>query len=203
MIAEKRILSQRNAAMTQHEATINAGRRDFVVHAAVAFVYTGCATALWPLVAQMAPNRATPLPGTVDVDLRGIRPGGMKLVRLRATPVFVRRRTREEVEQARATPLASLPDQLARNAMLPETAPAFDSNRTQEGHEEWLVVTGLCTHLGCRLTAAATDTAGEAWLCPCHAARFDVAGRVRAGPARTNLPVPRYEFLRADKIRIG
>jgi ubiquinol-cytochrome c reductase iron-sulfur subunit len=189
--------------MAQLEGNVDAGRRGFVVHAALAFAGVGCAVATWPLVAQMAPNRATPPPETVDVDLRGIPPGGMRLVHWRSTPVFVRHRTRTEVQQARASPLADLPDQLARNVMLPETAKAFDSNRSKEGHEEWLVVTGLCTHLGCILASAPTDRPHEAWFCPCHAARFDVAGRVRAGPAQSNLPVPRYEFLSADRIRIG
>jgi ubiquinol-cytochrome c reductase iron-sulfur subunit len=180
-----------------------ASRLDFVAQAAMVFAGTGSALAMWPLLAQMRPNRATPPPETVNVDLRGIPPGSMKVVRWRGIPVFVRHRTPEEVQEARATALAHLTDRLARNAMLPETAPAIDGNRTKEGHEEWLVVTGLCTHLGCVLSRRPTDTPDEAWFCPCHAARFDVSGRVRAGPARSNLPVPRYEFLRWDKLEIG
>jgi ubiquinol-cytochrome c reductase iron-sulfur subunit len=180
-----------------------ASRRDFVVQAAMAFAGAGCALAVWPLLAQMGPNKRTPSPESVDVDLRGIPPGGMKVVRWRGLPVFVRHRTPAEVEEARATALADLPDRFARNAMLPQTALAFDGNRTKEGHEEWLVVTGLCTHLGCVLSGAPTATSNEAWFCPCHAARFDVSGRVRAGPARTNLQVPHHQFLRGDKLKIG
>ena len=180
-----------------------ASRRDFVMQAALAFAGTGSALAMWPLLAQMRPNWSTPSPESVDVDLRGIQPGSMKVVRWRGIPLFVRHRTPVEVQKARATPLAHLPDRLARNAMLPQTALAIDDNRTKEGYEEWLVVTGLCTHLGCVLSGPATAASGEAWYCPCHAARFDLSGRVRAGPARTNLPVPRYEFLSSDKLKIG
>jgi len=87
--------------------------------------------------------------------------------------------------------------------MLPETAPANDGNRTMQGHEEWLVVTGLCTHLGCVLSGSPTGRPDEVLFCSCHAARFDVSGRVRAGRARTHLPGPRYEFLRWDRLKIG
>jgi ubiquinol-cytochrome c reductase iron-sulfur subunit len=180
-----------------------ASRRDFVARAAMAFACAGSALAAWPILAQMGPNRATPSPGSVDVDLQGIQPGSTKVVRWRGMPVFVRHRTPQEVQEARATALADLPDRLARNAMLPQTALAIDANRTKEGHEAWLVVTGSCTHLGCVLSGTPTAASGEAWFCPCHAARFDVSGRVRAGPARTNLQVPRYEFRRWDKLKIG
>ena len=188
--------------MTERDAR-RVSRRDFVMQAAMAFAGAGCTLAMWPLLAQMGPGRATPSPEPIDVDLRGIPPGSMTVVRWRGLPVFVRHRTPEEVEEARATTLADLPDQLARNAMLPQTALAFDSNRTKEGHEQWLVVTGLCTHLGCVLSGAPTATSSETWFCPCHAARFDVSGRVRAGPARTNLQVPRHQFPRWDKLKIG
>jgi ubiquinol-cytochrome c reductase iron-sulfur subunit len=103
-------------------------------------------------------------------------------------------------------PLDLLPDRYARNAMLPEAAPASDANRVLGGFEQWLVVIGLCTHLGCRLPqegAALRDGAGMGWFCPCHAAWFDASGRVRAGPARTNLAVPRYAFIEPLRIRIG
>jgi ubiquinol-cytochrome c reductase iron-sulfur subunit len=188
--------------MTDGEAP-RASRRDFVLQAAMAFAGAGSALAMRPFLDQMGPNRATLPPESVDVDLRDIQAGNMKVVRWRGMPVFVRHRTPQEVQAARATALADLPDRLARNAMLPQTALAVDGNRTKEGHEEWLVVTGLCTHMGCVLSGPATATSGEAWFCPCHAARFDVSGRVRAGPARTNLLVPRHEFLRRDKLKIG
>jgi ubiquinol-cytochrome c reductase iron-sulfur subunit len=176
-------------------------RRDFIVQAAGAFVGVGNAVVLWPFIDQMNPNNATPPPATTDVDLAPIQPGQAISVLWRGLPVFVRNRTREEIQHARSTPLADLPDRFARNQALSEKTIAYDTNRTKEGHDNWLVVVGVCTHLGCHLKSQ--GDAGEAWFCPCHAARFDLSGRVRSGPARTNLLVPPYRFLTASKIRLG
>jgi ubiquinol-cytochrome c reductase iron-sulfur subunit len=141
-----------------------------------------------------------------DVDLSPIQPGETIHVRWRGLPILVRHRTPEEVRIARSARLSDLIDRIARNEALPKGAPADDSNRTKEGHDNWLVVVGLCPHMGCLLrsqdTAAAVAT-GEGWVCPCHAARFDLSGRVVGGPARTNLPVPPYRFLTATRILIG
>jgi ubiquinol-cytochrome c reductase iron-sulfur subunit len=181
-------------------------RRDFIVLTAAAFVAVGGAASLWPFVAQMNPNKGTPPSEVADVDLAQIRPGQTITVTWRRLPIFVRHRTRAEMDLARSTALVDLPDRLARNEMLPEKALAHDANRTIEGHDNWLVVVGVCTHLGCLLMSrqpGATVSADEGWFCPCHAARFDLSGRVRSGPARTNLPVPPYRFLSATKIRIG
>jgi ubiquinol-cytochrome c reductase iron-sulfur subunit len=181
-------------------------RRDFIVQTALAFVGVGGAMALWPFVDQMNPNRATPPPETKDVDLSAVQPGQTISVQWKGAPVLIRNRTSKEVRTARGTPLSDLPDRFARNDGLPKTASADDANRTKPGHDNWIVVVGLCTHLGCQLKsqdAAAAVTTGEGWLCPCHAARFDLSGRVRAGPARTNLTVPPYRFLTASRIQIG
>jgi ubiquinol-cytochrome c reductase iron-sulfur subunit len=181
-------------------------RRDFIVQSACAFAGIGSAMALWPLVDQMNPNPATPPPETKEVDLSPIQPGETVTVAWRGLPILIRNRTPEEVASARATPLSHLRDRLARNEALPQRASADDSNRTKEGHDKWLIVVGVCPHLGCLLksqdtaTAVATD---EGWICPCHAARFDLSGRVRSGPALTNLPVPPYRFLSATRLRIG
>jgi ubiquinol-cytochrome c reductase iron-sulfur subunit len=183
-----------------------AGRRDFIGYAARAFVGVGGACALWPFIDQMNPNAGTPQPETSDIDLRRIPPGESLSVPWKGKPVFVRNRTRDEVQLARSTPLKDLPDPFARNDALPASTPATDENRTKDGHHNWLVVVGLCTHLGCILAPrGATDTAvtREGWFCPCHAARFDLSGRVRSGPARMNLPVPPYQFTSATDIRIG
>jgi ubiquinol-cytochrome c reductase iron-sulfur subunit len=181
-------------------------RRDFIVLAACAFVGVGSAVSLWPFIDQMNPNGATQLPPVTDVDLRPIEPGQMIQVAWRGQPIVIRHRTPEEIERMRGTPLGNLPDQLARNAMLPPRTPATDSNRVKAGHDTWLVVVGLCTHLGCLLKPEpAADMAAEGigLFCACHAARFDHSGRVRSGPARTNLPVPPYRFLSPTSIRIG
>jgi ubiquinol-cytochrome c reductase iron-sulfur subunit len=181
-------------------------RRDFIVQAAYTFVGVGGAAAVWPFVDHMNPNPATPPPETKEVDLAPIEPGETALVHWRGAPVFIRHRTPEEVHRARSARISELPDRLARNAALPKGAPADDENRTKQGHEEWLVVVGVCPHMGCILKArdaTAAVATGEAWVCPCHAARFDSSGRLRSGPARTNLPVPPYRFLTPTRIRIG
>ncbi len=128
------------------------------------------------------------------------------MVRWRGLPVFVRHRTPVEIEAARTVSIAELPDPLARNANLPAAARASDDNRTAEGHRDWLVVVGLCTHLNCLLKDSASmgrNEASESWFCPCHAARFDSSGRVRGGPARTNLPVPPLRFEGRTTLVIG
>ncbi len=179
-------------------------RRDFIVQAASTFVGVGSAMALWPFIDQMNPNPATPPPEVKDIDLSPIQPGATVLVQWRRLPIFIRNRTPEEVRSARSTPVSHLPDRLARNEGLPRSASADDANRTKEGHDNWLVVVGLCTHLGCLLRSQDAPVAtGEGWFCPCHAARFDLSGRVRSGPARTNLPVPPYRFLTTTRVHIG
>lgn len=181
-------------------------RRDFITQAAQAFVGVGSAMALWPLIDQMNPNRASPLPEVKDVDLTPIQPGQTISVPWRGEPIFIRNRTAEEVRIARNTPISDLPDRFARNAALPKSASADDANRTKQGHDNWLVVVGLCTHMGCVLKpqdAATTITTDDGWFCPCHAARFDLSGRVRSGPARANLAVPSYDFLTTTHLRLG
>ncbi|MFZ1105851.1 MAG: ubiquinol-cytochrome c reductase iron-sulfur subunit [Hyphomicrobiaceae bacterium] len=181
-------------------------RRDFICVSAGAFVAVGSGAALWPLIHQMNPHPGTPPPERCTVDLAPIEPGQAVTVAWRGQPVFVRHRTREEIERARGVRLGGLKDPYARNALLPARAPAHDENRTLAEHPEWLVVIGLCTHMNCVLMAsdrALRDADNEAWFCRCHAARFDLAGRVQSGPAGTNLPVPPYRFVTPGKIEIG
>ena len=180
-------------------------RRDFIVQAALSFAGVGSAIALWPFLAQMNPNDASPLLHLTEVDLTPIHPGQSVTVTWQGKPVIVRHRTAEEVRRARDVALHELRDTLARNDELPRRASAADANRTKPGYAQWLVVVGLCTHLGCQLKTAVDSDASEdeAWFCPCHAARFDLSGRVRGGPARTNLPVPPYRFLTPTRISIG
>ncbi len=178
-------------------------RRDFIVQAALSFAGVGSMVALWPFLHQMNPNSATPALNITEVDLTPIRPGQAVTVLWQGNPVIVRHRTAEEVQRARRASLFALRDGLARNDALPKRAPATDANRTKAGHEQWLVVVGLCTHMGCRLLPATVSADDEGWFCPCHAARFDVSGRVRGGPAPTNLVVPPYKFLSPLRISIG
>ena len=109
------------------------------------------------------------------------------------------------MELARSVPLDGLFDPYAQNAALPKKAAASDANRTRADRPEWLVVVGLCTHLGCRLEAndSFARESNDGWFCRCHAARFDLAGRVRSGPAPTNLAVPPYRFVARNLMEIG
>jgi ubiquinol-cytochrome c reductase iron-sulfur subunit len=183
-------------------------RRDFVSVSAGAFAAVGGAAALWPLVDQMNPNPGTP-PGTRLVDLAPIAAGQAVTVAWRGQPVVIRHRTPDEIAGARSAAVGDLPDPFARNAALAANAPASDANRTRAGRPDWLVVVGLCTHLGCRLRALTRQTGdpiereGGGWFCPCHAARFDDSGRVVSGPAPTNLPVPPYRFVTPHTMEIG
>jgi ubiquinol-cytochrome c reductase iron-sulfur subunit len=137
--------------MTDVSDTRQLPRRDFIVQAAIAFVGVGCAAALWPFVDQMNPNTGTLPPERRDVDLASMEPGQTKTIEWRGLPVSIRHRTPDEVDRARNVALSELPDALARNAALAKNATASDANRTKAGHEQWLVVVSLCTHLGCRL----------------------------------------------------
>jgi ubiquinol-cytochrome c reductase iron-sulfur subunit len=177
-------------------------RRDFLFVATGSMAAVGGALATWPLIAQMNPAAGI-APDSVWVDLAPIRPGQAITVAWRGQPVIIRHRTGDEIARARDTMLDGLPDPYARNAALPTKAPATDANRTIARQPQWLVVVGLCTHLGCRLTDKDLPDGVEGWFCPCHAARFDLSGRVRGGPALTNLAVPPWRFVAADKIEIG
>lgn len=192
--------------MTGTEPTPEPARRDVFVLAAGAVVAAGAALALWPFLDQMNPPAGSSAPDAVEIDLGPIRPGQMITVAWRGLPVFVRHRTAEEVAAARAVDVAGLPDTRARNAALPEAAVASDANRTTAGHEQWLVVVGVCTHMNCKLIESPGRDAADGavgFVCPCHAARFDRSGRVVSGPARTNLTIPPYRFVGSGRLRIG
>lgn len=192
--------------MTERASELQPDRRDIVLQSAGLLAGVGCAATLWPLIGQMAPNPASPKPESADVDIGRVRPGASMTVVWQGKPVFIRHRTASEIAVARATPLAAFRDGLARNSALATQATTEDANRTKPGFEQWLVVIGLCTHLGCRLIeapSAAKESDGEAWFCPCHASRFDLSGRVIAGPATSNLPVPPFEMLAPTRMRIG
>ncbi len=179
-------------------------RRDFLYIATSAMAAVGTAAVAWPFVSQMNPSAAVLALSTIEVDLSAIQEGQQSVVMWRAKPVFVRRRTAKEIEEAKAVPLSELPDPIARNANVPDNAPATDANR--EVKPEWLIVIGICTHLGCIPEASTPQVPqGEygGYLCHCHGSQYDTAGRIRRGPAPENLAVPPYAFLNDTKIKIG
>jgi ubiquinol-cytochrome c reductase iron-sulfur subunit len=176
-------------------------RRDFLFIATGAVGAVGAAAAVWPLIDQMNPDAAALALASIEVDVSAVEPGQIISVKWRGKPVFIRRRTPEELEQANSVPVDSLPDPYARNANLPDDAPATDANRAVPGREEWLIVIGVCTHLGC--IPLGNQGEYDGWFCPCHGSVYDVSGRIRQGPAPENLAIPIYEFGDDNKIRIG
>jgi ubiquinol-cytochrome c reductase iron-sulfur subunit len=177
----------------------------------------GAAATLWPFIDQMNPSADVLALASIEIDLASIQPGHSVTFTWRSHPLFVRRRTPQEIEAARAVPVDELLDPLARNFNLPENAPATDENRLTPNiaggeagaamrNAEWLVVQGICTHLGCTPEASTPQSRlGEygGWLCACHGSQYDTAGRVRVGPAPRNLDVPPYQFLSDTRIRVG
>lgn len=179
-------------------------RRDFLYIATGAVGAVGAALAAWPFIDQMNPSSAVLALASIEADISAIQPGQQVIFNWRGHPLFVRRRTEKEIATSRAVPLSALIDPIARNANLPDDAPATDENR--EIKPEWLVVIGVCTHLGCTPTVSTPQNPqGDygGWLCHCHGSQYDVAGRVRHGPAPQNLAVPPYSFLTDTKIKVG
>ena len=167
-------------------------RRDFLYLATGATAAVGTGAMVWPLIDNMNPAADVLALSTTEIDLEGIEVGQRVTVTWRGRPVFIVRRTPEQIEQARADDQADLID------------PEPDSARVIE--PEWLIVVGVCTHLGCiPLGQKEGDPVGRygGWFCPCHGSLYDISGRVRRGPAPENLIVPDYVFLDASRVRIG
>ncbi|MEM7544777.1 MAG: ubiquinol-cytochrome c reductase iron-sulfur subunit [Pseudomonadota bacterium] len=175
-------------------------RRDFLYVATGAATAVGAGAVIWPLIDQMNPSADVSALAQIEVDVSGLEPGSQMTVKFLGKPVFIRRRTEEEIEAARDTPLADLADPVSRNANSAD-ADALDANRTLDENGEWLVMIGVCTHLGCVPLGDAGDFGG--WFCPCHGSHYDTAGRIRKGPAPTNLPVPVAVFTDDETIRLG
>jgi ubiquinol-cytochrome c reductase iron-sulfur subunit len=175
-------------------------RRDFlyVSTAAAGAITTGAA--IWPLVNQMNPSADVQALSTIEVAIGDLDEGSQITVKWLGKPVFIRRRTADEIEAARSVELSDLPDQNAENDNIPG-ADAADENRSYGENGELLVMIGVCTHLGCVPLGDAGDFGG--WFCPCHGSHYDTSGRIRKGPAPTNLPVPKLTFVADDVIRLG
>ena len=159
-------------------------RRDFL------YIMTGAVAAAVPLIGQMNPDASTIAAGApIEVDLGPIAEGQVIKVFWRGKPIFIDHRTKKEIEEARKVDWHTLPD------------PQSDEVRVKQGKDQWLVLIGICTHLGCIPLAHQGDYDG--WFCPCHGSQYDSSGRIRRGPAPANLPLPPYEFVSDTKIRIG
>ena len=152
----------------------------------------GAGSALWPFVHSLNPAADTLALASTEVSLAGIEVGQSVTITWRGKPVFIRRRTPEEIAEAEKVSMDDLRD------------PQADKDRVQKG--EWLILVGVCTHLGCvPLGQKTTDPKGDykGWFCPCHGSHYDTAGRIRKGPAPKNLEVPQYTFLSDNRVKIG
>jgi ubiquinol-cytochrome c reductase iron-sulfur subunit len=177
-----------------HLAAFDQSKRDFLFLATAGLGVVGAGAFAWTLVDSMNPAADTLALATTDVDLSALVEGQAITVIWRGKPVFVRYRTAEEIEQARSVDVATLPD------------PQPDSERVKEGKEQFLVMVGVCTHLGCvPMGQKPSDSKGDygGWFCPCHGSHYDTSGRIRKGPAPLNLAIPTYEFLTDTSVRIG
>lgn len=193
-------------AETQGRDEDDPSRRDVILVAAGGFAAAGALLGLWPLLDQMSPDQSALSLATTEVDLSHVEEGQALTVMWRGKPIFIRHRTAKEIDEAKTVTLDDLPDPIARNANLPEGAPATDENRAGKGREPWLVMIGICTHLGCIPKGQAVgDYRGEygGWFCPCHGSHYDTAGRIRKGPAPQNLAIPTFTFASDTVIRIG
>ncbi|MFZ0205567.1 MAG: ubiquinol-cytochrome c reductase iron-sulfur subunit [Roseiarcus sp.] len=165
----------------------NPNRRDFLFLATGAVGAVGAAAVVWPLIDQMNPDASTLALSSIEVDTGAIEEGQIVTVKWRGGPVFIRHRTKKEIEEAVNAPLSELKD------------PQTDQERAPK--PEWLIVVGVCTHLGC--VPLGHEGPYDGWKCPCHGSIYDTSGRIRSGPAPLNLAVPEYAFLSDTKVKIG
>jgi len=176
-------------------------RRDFLFYATGGTAAVGAGAAVWPLINQMNPSADVKALASIRVDISEIEAGTQLTVKWLGKPVFIRRRTETEIEEAQSVNLDELLDNTARNDNIAE-ASADDQNRSLDENGEWLVMMGVCTHLGC---VPLGDGAGEfnGWFCPCHGSHYDTSGRIRKGPAPENLAVPKAVFVDDTTIKLG
>ena len=162
-------------------------RREFIFTATYAVGAVGVGATVWPLIDQMNPDASVKALASTEVDISNVEKGQSITVLWRGKPVFIRRRTDEEIAEARDVNLEELKH------------PEKDEDRAK--NPEWLVMLGVCTHLGCVPLGDKGEYGG--WFCPCHGSHYDTSGRIRKGPAPTNMEVPKYEFVNSNTIKIG
>ena len=162
-------------------------RRDFLFTASYTIGAVGIGATIWPFIDQMNPDRSVKALATTEVDISQIEPGKSITILWRGKPVFIKRRTESEISEAQSVDISELKH------------PEKDEDRVKKS--EWLVMLGICTHLGCVPLSDKGEYNG--WFCPCHGSHYDTSGRIRKGPAPTNMEIPKYEFVNTDIIKIG
>tara|TARA_Y100000590_G_scaffold204_1_gene243 strand:+ start:1219 stop:1809 length:591 start_codon:yes stop_codon:yes gene_type:complete len=176
-----------NKELVQMSDQKKSKRRDFIFTASYALGAVGVGASVWPLIDQMNPDASVKALASTEVDISTIQPGQSITVLWRGKPVFIKRRTQDEIAEAKAVSLKELKH------------PEKDEDRAKK--PEWLVMLGICTHLGCVPLGNKGEYNG--WFCPCHGSHYDTSGRIRKGPAPTNLEIPKYEFVDSKTIKIG
>ena len=177
---------------TMDDQVEGTSRRNFLFIGTGAFASVGVGSVIWPFVDQMNPDASQRAMASIEVDISSVAEGQSITVLWRGKPVFIRHRTAKEIAEAKEGDTASLRD------------PAKDGDRVKKA--EWLILIGICTHLGCVPNGQKTgDPRGDydGWFCPCHGSHYDSSGRIRKGPAPRNLAVPDYAFLSDTKVKIG
>lgn len=169
-------------------------RRDFMMLTAGTLAAVGAGSVAWPFINSMNPAADVLALASIEVDLAPIAEGQTIKVKWRGVPVFIRHRTAADIEEARAVAMEELKD------------PQADADRVKAGKEKWLVMVGVCTHLGCIPLSGEGEYGGKdkgGYFCPCHGSQYDTSGRIRKGPAPRNLDVPQYSFISDNRIKIG
>ncbi len=162
-------------------------RRDFLFTASYTIGVVGLGATIWPFIDQMNPDSSVKALATTEVDISQIQPGKSITVLWRGKPVFIKRRTESEISEAQSVKIEELKH------------PEKDQDRVKK--PEWLVMLGICTHLGCVPLSDKGEYKG--WFCPCHGSHYDTSGRIRKGPAPVNMEIPKYTFVDDNTIKIG
>ena len=173
--------------MSENKKSKKKSRRSFIHQASGAMGVVAVSAAGWPLIDQMNPSKDVEALATIEVDISGLSEGQSKTVLWRGKPLFIKHRSKKEIEEAKSVDIKELPH------------PENDDERTK--NPKYLVLIGVCTHLGCVPASDKGDFKG--WFCPCHGSHYDTSGRIRKGPAPTNMEVPKYEFVNNNIIKIG
>lgn len=180
---------------THHDDAVDDGsKRDFIFLATGAVAAAGAAGVGWPLVAQMGKAADTLAAGSIEIDLSKVAEGQQLKMLWRGKPIFVRHRTAAEIAEAESVDMSKLKDPQADDARL---VAGIDGNLKPQ----YLVMVGVCTHFGCVPVGEAGDYDG--WYCPCHGSHYDTSGRIRKGPAPTNMEIPPYTFTADNVIKVG
>ena len=173
--------------MVENKKSKKKSRRSFIHQVSGAMGIDAVATAGWPLIDQMNPSKDVEALATIEVDISELPEGQSKTVLWRGKPLFIKHRSQKEIDDAKSVDVKNLPH------------PENDEERVK--NPKYLVLIGVCTHLGCVPASDKGDFQG--WFCPCHGSHYDTSGRIRKGPAPTNLEIPKYEFVNSNTIKIG